>query len=412
MKKRVISLLACGALAVGATAGLTACGDKGITIWGPAEQQQMLKEMVASFLEENPDFKYEINLGVVSEADAYANLSKDVAASADVFAFANDQLMNLKTIGGLARLSDEASAKSAAENDANSVEATKVDGVQYAYPYASDNGFFMYYDKSVISAEQAESLEDIMDACEAAGKYFIFDIDNSWYVGSFLYGAGGDYTINWNGSLVGSIDCDFDAKSPDGDYTYGEIGGNALIKLHKHKNFVNGDDNTITKYLADEGFGACVSGTWKGAEISTKLGANYAATKLPTYHSELTNKDYQIKSFSGFKFYGVNASSKHLAEAHQIAAYLSGEKMQEKRFDTFGIGPSNKVVAAKDKVKSNVALAALLEQAPHAKIQDSLPPSYWSNLEAFGTDIHGDKITDANLKEKITALTEKLKSNT
>ena len=86
--------------------------------------------------------------------------------------------------------------------------------------------------------------------------------------------------------------------------------------------------------------------------------------------------------------------------------------MQEKRFDTFGIGPSNKVVAAKDKVKSNVALAALLEQAPHAKIQDSLPPSYWSNLEAFGTDIHGDKITDANLKEKITALTEKLKSNT
>ena len=410
MKKRILSLLACGALTVGATAGLTACGDKGITLWGPSEQQAMLKEMVASFLEENPDFKYEINFGVVSEADAYANLSKDVAASADVYAFANDQLMNLKTIGALARLGDEAAAKVAAENDADSVASGKVDGVQYAYPYASDNGFFMYYDKSVISETQAQTLEGVLAACEDAGKYFIFDIDNSWYVGSFIYGAGGDYTINWNGSLVDSINCDFDQKPTGVNYTYGEIGGQALIELNAHEGFKNGDDTVISSYLSDKKFGACVSGTWKAKEMSEKLGENYGATKLPTYHSTLTDKDYQIKSFSGFKLYGVNPTSKHLAEAHQLAAYLSGEKMQEKRFDTLGTGPSNKTVAALSKVQSNIALAALQAQMPHAKIQDSLPPSYWSSMEAFGTDIYGKKTTSDNLSEKITKLVEALKA--
>ena len=38
-----------------------------------------------------------------------------------------------------------------AENDAGSVAAATLGDVMYAYPLTSDNGYFLYYDKSVVT---------------------------------------------------------------------------------------------------------------------------------------------------------------------------------------------------------------------------------------------------------------------
>lgn len=103
---------------LGACVGLTALslasckkeetGTFDLTVWGPTEQTAILKKLVGDFktANETENLKFNIEVGVVSEADAYAQLQKDVTTGADVFAFPNDQLANLIRIGALSKLGD------------------------------------------------------------------------------------------------------------------------------------------------------------------------------------------------------------------------------------------------------------------------------------------------------------------
>lgn len=413
MKKRIASLIMGGALAAAGVVGFTGCGGsdddnskKGgkLTLWGPSAQQVSLQEMVDQFLDENPDFGLEIELGVAGEGDAYGMMSNDVKSGADVFAYANDQLVNLYSIGALAKLTDSTVQTLKADNIEDAVNAGKIGNDYYGYPYAADNGFFMYYDSSIINENM--SLEEVLDACTANGKYFIYQLATGWYAGSFIYGVGGEYIANYSGSSVSNIVCNFDEKAPGSDYTYGELGGQALIDLRKHDALVDGDDTKISEYLQNNRLGACITGTWNAGVIEQYLGQNYAATVLPKWTSTLDGKTYDWKSFAGYKLYGVNSFSAHLPEAHQLAAFLSSAAMQEKRFDDSAIGPSNKAVADLDKVQDNVAIAAINKQFDtNSVIQASMPGSYWTEMESFATTLKDlDKISLDLVQELVAAL--------
>ncbi len=414
MKKQIISLIACGAIAASATLGLAACGgdDNSLTVWAPQTHQTMLREMIEEFKTQNPDITLDIKPGVCGESDAYAQFSKDASACADVYGFANDQLINLNTIKALARLGDSAVEEIKANNDEGSVASAKIGDYYYGYPYASDNGFFLYYDKTVVKEESAGSLEAILDDCLANGKYLVFNQKEAWYVGSFFFGCGGDYNVTWDGSVSTST-TNFDQKPAGEEYTYGQIGGMAHIDLNKHKGFQNGDDTVISQYINGNKLGAVITGTWNAKLISEKWGDNMVATKLPKFKSSLTNKEYQMNSFIGYKLYGVNPNSKHLTEAHKLASFLANQQMQEKRFDTLQIGPSNKVVAEMQKVKDNKALAgfrAQREAEGGVKIQDALPSSYWDAMKGFGESVNGSKPEIKDLDTLNTALDTLIKA--
>ena len=407
------------ALVAGAAVGFAGCGDKGgtITLWGPSAQQESLQEMVNLFLEKNPDYGLEIKLGIAGEGDAYSMMSNDPQSGADVFAFANDQIANLYSLGALARLGDSAVTDLKSANTEDSVNAGKIGDGYYGYPYAADNGFFMYYDKSVVSEEQAKTLQGVMDACAAAAansgksKYFIYQLTTGWYAGSFIYGAVGKYEVTYSGSSVSDIECNFDEKMPGSDYTYGEVGGQQLIDIKEYPAFVDGDDAVISSYLSGGRLGACITGTWNAGLIESYLGENYAATVLPTWESKLTHETYAWKSFAGYKLYGVNAFSKNLSKAHQLAAFLSGKDMQEKRFDDSAIGPSNKDVAAMEKVKNNIAISTITKQiAENSVIQTAMPGSYWTEMESFANAM---KSWDGSgsLVERVQQLVTALKAN-
>lgn len=398
MKKRFLALLACGVVAAGATAGMTACNaDKGITVWAPSTQQELVRSLVDDFLKENPDFNIPVNIGICGENDAYAKMSVDAEASADVYGFANDQLMNLRNAGALARLSSTTVTRLKEENEPQSVDAGKINeegtDYYYGYPYAADNGFFLYYDKSVISEEQAKSIDTIIQAC-GRSHHFLFNMNDqpSWYLGSFFYGVGGDYTMTWDGSVLKTAGSNFDSKPTGVEYSYGQIAAQALIDLRAKSNFVSCNDTIIAQELSSGEFGACISGTWNANIIKEKLGENFAVTKCPTFSSSITGStQYQMVPFIGYKLFGVNPYSKHLNEAHQLAAYLSNEAAQTKRFTECGIGPSNVTVQQSSAVQSNEALKALWSQKSFAKVQESLPDTYWTAFDTIGADIYGGK---------------------
>ena len=410
MKKKPIALALSAAMVLSAGMMLAGCsGDPdptpdpdgkenvSLVLWGPSQQQTMAEEMIEAFKAKYTDKNYSITYNVVSEADAAGTITTDVSAGADVYAFANDQLLVLQRAGALAQVGGAYLEDIRANNSASSVEAATFDGKVYAYPYSDDNGYFLYYDKSKV--DSPETLAGILEDCAASGSKFIFDLDNSWYDAAFFFGAGASYEVTYNSDgSVNTVACDFD------DATKGTVAGKAMIELANSSAFLNGDDNSITAELTGGTFGAAVSGTWNAKVISETLGENYAACKLPTF--EVDGQTYQMGSFAGCKLYGVNPTSDHLADAHRLAAFLSGEEMQQKRYDDMQIGPSNTKVAASDAVKANIALAALADQAQYATAQIAVPGGFWSAVEAFGQEVVAKTVTTANLAEKLKTMVD------
>ncbi len=414
--KKFLSFVLCGALAVTGVVSLAACGEKkpGLTVWGPSAQQESLTQMIAAFKEANPDITYDIAVGVCAEGDGYSMMSNDPQSGADVFAFANDQLVNLYSIGALSPLAPSTVTALKASDDLTAVESGKLGDNYYGYPYAADNGFFLYYDSSVVSAEQAKTVDGVIEACKAAGKSFIFEGTNSWYALSFAYGAGGKYTPTYDGATLKSVEVNFDQKPDGGQYSYGQLGGFQLAEILQESCTKVGDDTLIDNELTSGTFGACIRGTWKGDAIKNALGEHYAATVLPTWVG-IDGETYKWYSFAGCKLFGVNGYSKHPEDAHKLAAFLSSEKMQDKRFDDNAIGPSNKKVAAQEKVQKNVAVSTMMKQISTASvIQVSMPSNYWSEADAFGQAMNKFDLNDTaeSLQELVVQMVTAMKAAT
>lgn len=348
-------------------------GDKQKTkvtlkVWGAQEEQELLAEMIKSFKKAKPGKEYDISLGVVSEADAKTKVLEDPSAAADVFAFANDQIWDLYNADALYEITRNKD-KVIAANTEGSIEAATIDGKLYAYPMTADNGYFLYYDKSVISDEDAKTLDGILAAADKAGKQVVMDVSNGWYIASFFLGAGCTLSVK-DGKQV----CDFNNDK-------GLKAAEAIKAFTAHKAFKTGDDPYITGGMGDT-IAAAVSGTWNAEAIQQKLGDNFAATKLPTFTAG--GEQIQMGSFAGYKLVGVNSQTKSPVDAMDFAEWITNEQNQLLRFQKRKIGPSNIKVAESDEVKKNVVLAALAEQSKFAVSQKDVLGSYWAPAEAFG----------------------------
>ncbi len=377
MKKTLIVLLILAMLAAFAGGCEKPKETVNLKVWGSQEDQAMLQTMIDAFKVENTDAIYNITLGVVGEPDARARFLEDPAAAADVFSFANDQILDLVNAGALYEVTRNKDAITSA-NMASSIEAATVNGKLYAYPMTADNGYFLYYDKSVFTEEDVKSLDKILEVAAAKDKKFFMDVSNGWYIASFFLGAGGTLKIE-NGKQL----CDFNNAD-------GVKAGEAIKALTAHEAFLTGDDAVLTGGMGSS-IAAGVSGTWNAEAISSKLGANYAATKLPTFNMGGTQK--QMSSFAGFKLIGVNSQTANPVAAMTLAEWLTNEANQITRFTTRKMGPSNINAAKSDAVKADVALAALAMQNGFAVSQKEVLGSYWGPAEAFGTEMEAKNYT-------------------
>ena len=181
MKKRITSILA---LVMALMLCLTACGGKtddsnkgnegttslegtyDITVWvsesANAEGltvKEVTENQIKKFCEENPGIIINATVEGVSEAESATQMINSVDDGADIFCFAQDQLSRLVMAGALNKLGAAASATVKELNDAGAVKAASVAGELQCYPLTSDNGYYMYYDKSVVKAEHLDSLE-------------------------------------------------------------------------------------------------------------------------------------------------------------------------------------------------------------------------------------------------------------
>ena len=147
-------------------------GTYDITVWVAENAVDLTKKQIEDFNASNEDgIIFNAAVEAVSEADAATQMITDVEAGGDIYCFAQDQFARLVQAGALAKLGAKAAEMVQTNNDAGTVAAATSGDMLYAYPLTADNGYFMYYDKSVIPEEDLDSLEKLIADCEAAQKY-------------------------------------------------------------------------------------------------------------------------------------------------------------------------------------------------------------------------------------------------
>ena len=371
---------------------ITDYGTGDIKVWVAENTVEFTQNKIKEWQDANPQFAgYTVTVEPVGEGDAAGNMITDVEAGADIYAFAQDQIARLVTAGALEEVAPENQDAVKSQNDEGSVEAATVGGVLYAYPLTSDNGYFLYYDKSVVT--DPTSLEKIVADCEAAGKNFYFEINSAWYQTAFFFGTGAEltYDTDADGNFT---NCNVTYASPEGVVALKE-----MIELSESKAFQNGSSVDKATDL-----GAIVDGTWDKAAAKAAFGDNYACAKLPEFEGA-DGKTYQLSGFGGYKLLGVKPQEDELklAVCDALAAYLSGEEVQKARFEdeNIGWGPSNKNVQASDAVKSDEALTALAEQLQYSIPQGQYPGDYWSLGTSLGDSIIAKEVTSSSSDDEL-----------
>lgn len=411
LTKKVLAPVMAVAMAASSSVCVSAADDTiALTLWGAEEDQDLLKELVGKFEETYSDFNFDIQIGVESESTAKDTILTDVEAAADVFAFASDQIDSLVNAGALANLDeyDEAfqavAGKSIADvkaaNSESSVAAATVNDSFYAFPMAGDNSYFLYYDSSVVSPEDAQSWDTLLAAAEAGGKKVGMILASGWYNAGFFYGAGFTTDLNddkstamdWNGTSASGI------TGVDVVKSMLNIAGNASFQAVA--------DGDLSNQIASGNLCAFVSGTWDASTSQEAFGDGYAATKLPTF--TVGDQQVQMGSAFGYKFIGVNAYAENIGWAAVLAEFLTNEESQVARFDARQIGPTNLVAVESDSVKENIAITAVIEQSEFGVIQ-RVGDKYWDPAQTFGENIAQGKIPaddDAAIQEALDTLVE------
>ncbi len=296
------------------------------------------------------------------------------------------------------------------------MDAASVGGTLYVYPVTSDNGYFAYYDKSILSAEDMATQEGIISALTTyntdhqANYKVSFELANSgWYNAAYFFGTG--CVSNWETDTAGNfVDYVDTYNSTDG---YDALEGMAQLMNAEGDIWV--DSSAGSDFASNSA--VVVSGTWDSSTVKQLLGEDYAACKLWTVTVPALvrqtyvgigaeGRTYQLGSFSGSKLLGVrqNTDGEKNAWAHNIANYLTTEECQLERFNENGWGPSNLNAQEDEAVKSDLALTALNEQNQYATPQGDYPGSWWDTTIALGTTVDQNGSTTLTKEQMDTIL--------
>lgn len=367
-------------------------GTYDITVWVSESEgvAQLTEQQIDAFEEANPGIVINATVEGVTEQNSATNMITDVASGADLFCFAQDQLIRLVEAGALTKLGAAASDIVTNANDATSLKAATVGSDIYCYPLTSDNGYFMYYDKSVVQESSLDDLAAIVADCEAAGRTICMETDTSaWYIASFFFATGchSDWTMNEDGSFA-SVDDDFDSPN-------GLIALKGMQQMVKSSMYVSSSDGA--QFAAAVPAGVVVSGTWGANAAKEALGDNYAVADLPSFTVDGTS--YHMGSYSGCKLMGVKPQDDAVKTAvlHKLAQYLTSAECQLQRYELVGWGPSNLEAQQSDEVQADPALSALAAQNEFATPQGQIHGSWWDIAKLLG-NVAEDSTTDEELQ--------------
>ena len=274
-------------------------------------------------------------------------------------------------------------------NSEVAVAGSSYNGKLYGFPVTSDNGYFLWYNNSLVGADKIGSLEDLLAHAKASGKQVLMDVPNGWYVNSFLMSpdACGTSSLTWATNAAGKNVYTSNWDSEVG-VKVSEYIGDLLSQYYKDGVLVTGSNPEIVAGFAAGTMIAAVSGTWMETDLKTAIGeSKLSADKLPSYH--IDGKAYQMASFTGSKIFAINKtrSAEEQITAAALAELLTTSQSQLTRFEIRQALPCNLKAAADERYTEHVSIgaAALNKQNQYACVQSqTAEAAYWDVGAAIG----------------------------
>ena len=364
-----------------------------ITLWVStiAGVKEFTQEQVYRFQALHPEYKFNITILTVGVDDAASKVLEDIAEAPDMYCFAPDQISRLVFDGALAKLGVQASRTVTEENDAGSVNAVTVGDGIYAYPMISNSNYYLYYDSSKISDEEAKTLEGIVAACQREGVKFGYNLTNALFMAGFFFsqpvGGGAPLcTCTWTYSKNGDI-----VRNDNFNSANGLVAMKAMNWLANSGVWIDSADNFA-------GTGAIVTGLRNAKVAEAEYGDNMKAAKLPTFIGS-DGVTYQMGSVGDYQLIGCKPQEDPMKAkiCSELALYLTSEEVQLERYYEFQYAPSNVAAQSNPDVLWNRHISAPVQQNAYAQSLSLVPSWWWTTAGTLGEKAAQTGLTDEDL---------------
>ena len=332
-----------------------------LTVGSPLIQREFMTNLLREFNElTGSSVKFTVT---TFEEDNGTSGYGDAKSMPAVFPYASDQTLTLFQFNALSTVG---------RTDASWIKEKMGDGAYNAaklsslvgYPFSSDNGVVMFYNKSVCQDSEIDTLDKLFALADSK------DMEVNYPIGNGFYAAGALMTYA-NGSSLYSLTPTTTSYTVSSNFNSdaGLKGAKVIRRVANEASLRNATSAPINDVLAT------IVDASKVQDFKKSLGANYGVAPLPYVEDGV-----RLGSFLGYKFYGVNntLSATDKTTAAAVAKFLCSEYVQVKRFDEYNYRPT--LTALTDYAKNEAHIAALAAQeAAHATIPlTAISSELWS----------------------------------
>lgn len=170
-------------------AGCGSSGDKIIRVWVGEESVEFYQTVCNEYAAANPDFGYTVEVKGMDTGAVAGTISNDPTAAADIYTVAHDNIGKLASTQCAKPIGDQSLIDQVLADNPESFQNviySTLNGQKYLYgvPYISQ-ALFLYYNKALVTEEQAKTFEGLQEAAKAAGTKAVTVTGDDGYNMSF-----------------------------------------------------------------------------------------------------------------------------------------------------------------------------------------------------------------------------------
>ena len=359
MKRLIVFLLAIAMIAVplvGCGGGNEGGNDAGakddglIRVWVGEESAEFYQKTCDEYVAAHPEFGYKIEVKGMDTGSIAGTITNDPTAAADIYTVAHDNIGKLASTQCAKPITDETLiAQVLADNPESfrKVIYSNLNGTTYLYgvPYISQ-ALFLYYNKSMVTEEQAKSFEGLREAAKAAGTKAITVTGDDGFNMSFALLA---QRVSDHGTSVKI----YEGADPASGGSKGESNcqGDDTVAIYRWLQAYAADPNGF-KWASSDGWDAdldksnlgvlaVIGGAWHYNTAKAALGeTNLGIALIPTFTLTAESVEglsgvsagevYRGGSFADCKCFMINAYSaaSKYAKEQELIMYLSSKDVQ------------------------------------------------------------------------------------
>ncbi|MBP5766228.1 MAG: hypothetical protein J6X47_04505 [Clostridia bacterium] len=171
--KRLIALFIVLIMTAALFAGCGGSGNKVIRVWVGEESVEFYQKICNEYVAAHEDFGYTVDVKGMDTGAVAGTISNDPTAAADIYTVAHDNIGKLASTQCAKPIGDQSLIDQVLADNPESfrkVIYSTLNGTEYLYgvPYISQ-ALFLYYNKALVTEEQAKSFEGLREAARAAG---------------------------------------------------------------------------------------------------------------------------------------------------------------------------------------------------------------------------------------------------